>query len=92
MFLRLASVGNPDFGQNSTRPLPGVRDGVVPVADYAAASVLARKWIEDNDLGGGNWSGGQLTDEDGALVGRVAYNGRVFGLPTGAALFDPYSN
>lgn len=75
----LASVGNPDFpGQDASRPLPGVENRTVTVVDIPAASKACRDYIEKNDLGGGNWAGGLITDETGAEVGRVSYNGRVW--------------
>lgn len=42
------------------------------------ASDLCRRYIDGNGLGSGNWSGGQIHDESGELVGRIAYNGRFF--------------
>jgi len=74
----LANVGNPDFGQNPERPLPGTLSKIWhPVASYQEASEACRRYIEDNNLGGGNWCGGQIIDGD-PRGARVAYNGRVF--------------
>ena len=39
--------------------------------------------IEQDDLGGGNWSGGQIF-EAGRQVARVSYNGRVWEMADGA--------
>ena len=36
-----------------------------------------REFIDEHDLGGGNWSGGEVYEE-GTLVARVSYNGRVW--------------
>ena len=41
------------------------------------ASAACRASIEQDDLGGGNWSGGQLF-EVGRQVARVSYHGRVW--------------
>ena len=35
-----------------------------------------RKYIEDYDIGSGNWIGGQVYDDDGNLIGQIHYNGR----------------
>jgi hypothetical protein len=75
-FVLLQSRGNPDFRQNPDEALsPEV---VLPVADWAAASERCAEYIAAWELGGGNWTGGQITDESGQLVARVSYNGRVW--------------
>jgi hypothetical protein len=73
----LSSVGNPDYGQDPNRSLPGVKNARVAVRSKQAASDLCKKFIEANQLGSGNWSGGDIFD-DGNLVARVSYNGRVW--------------
>jgi Lar family restriction alleviation protein len=74
MKLVLASCPNPDFGQTEA---PASRQEV-PVGSYRQASQIARAYIKEYDLGGGNWSGGQILDENGAEVADVSYNGRVW--------------
>ena len=76
--LTLSSRGNPDFGQDSTRSFPGVADRTVEVVDFAEASQECRSFIERHGLGGGNWTGGAITDAAGNLVGQVSYNGKVW--------------
>jgi hypothetical protein len=44
---------------------------------YKEASEVASKWISDNDLGAGNWSGGEIAVK-GTVVAHVSYNGRVW--------------
>ena len=56
----LASVGNPDFGQDSRRALPGVPRQTLCVASIADASKGCRAYIEHYELGGGNWRGGEV--------------------------------
>lgn len=74
----LKSVGNPDYGQDPDRPLYGVDNEIAEVDTLPEASRACRAYIEENDLGGGNWSGGEVKDEDGTVVARVSYNGRVW--------------
>jgi len=74
----LENRGNPDKGQHSGRRLPGTGAGRVKVADFEAASRACRAYIEANDLGGSNWTGGTILDADGNEVGRVSYNGWVW--------------
>jgi hypothetical protein len=73
----LDNCGNPDRGQDPSRRLPGTARKVVPVEDFAAASKACRDYIEENDLGGGNWTGGDIR-ENGKVVGKVGYNGTVW--------------
>jgi hypothetical protein len=49
--------------------------------DLLHASVICQRYIAEHALGSGNWAGGSVTDEQGNVVARVAYNGRVFGGP-----------
>jgi hypothetical protein len=75
----LASVGNIDFGQDHRRSLPGVPRRVVHVDTLYEASQRCRAYIRDNELGGGNWSGGKVTDTTTHKeVAYVSYNGRVW--------------
>ena len=53
------------------------RKKVVSVKDLAEASAICRDYIERNDLGGGNWTGG-LVSKDGKPFATVSYNGRVW--------------
>lgn len=76
--LTLSSRGNPDFGQDPARSFPGVADRTVDVVDFAEASQECRSFIERNGLGGGNWTGGAITDAAGNVVGQVSYNGKVW--------------
>ncbi len=73
----LDNCGNPDRGQDPSRRLPGTVRKIVPVEDFAAASKACRDYIEENDLGGGNWTGGEIR-ENGKIVAKVSYNGTVW--------------
>jgi hypothetical protein len=75
--VKLESCGNPDFGQNPNKPMPGAKLKFVEVDSYKEASEVCRSWIGEHKLGGGNWCGGQLT-RHGVEVGHVSYNGRVW--------------
>lgn len=77
--VRLASVGNPDFGQNPRARKDGaVANRWQKVASIAEASAACRQFITDNELGGGNWSGGDVQDASGKVVARISYNGRAW--------------
>ncbi|TXT25421.1 MAG: hypothetical protein FD131_4622 [Rhodocyclaceae bacterium] len=77
--VRLASVGNPDFGQNPRARKYGAKaNHWLKVGSIAEASAACRKFITDNELGGGNWSGGDVQDEAGKVVARISYNGRAW--------------
>lgn len=74
----LETIGNPDFGQNPNQPMYGVHNNVADATSLAMASTLCRRFITDHGVGGGNWAGGQVTDQSGNLVATVSYNGRVW--------------
>jgi len=81
MLVRLASIGNPDFGQDPNKPMYGCEKGkLVKVATFKEASEKCRKFIDDNDLGGGNWFGGEIYNDDdkNTVIAHVSYNGRVW--------------
>ena len=77
--VRLASVGNPDFGQNPrARKYGAAPNRWQKVGSIAEASSACRQFIADNELGGGNWSGGDVQDASGKVVARISYNGRAW--------------
>ena len=83
--LALSSRGNPDYHQNPARPMPGVPDTMISVSSLAEATQEARAWIEQHELGGGNWTGGQVFESDPQSPGQkpvqiaaVSFNGRIW--------------
>lgn len=77
--VQLATVGNPDFGQRPDRALPGAeRKHWKSVTTLAEASSVCRDFIERNEMGAGNWAGGDVLDANNKVVARVSYNGRVW--------------
>jgi hypothetical protein len=76
----LANRGNPDHRQDPDRKLPGTPSDLwMPTVDYLDASKQCRAYIENNDLGGGNWTGGALRDRiTKEAVGSISYNGKVW--------------
>lgn len=51
----------------------------VSVKSFAEAATLCREYIHDNELGAGNWAGGQVF-KGTQQVARISYNGRVWGM------------
>jgi len=77
--VKLCSVGNPDFRQDSKRPLPRVPSALAHVDSLIEAREMCQRFIAYYDLGGGNWTGGQVIRlSDGLVVGRFSYNGRLW--------------
>jgi len=77
--VRLASAGNPDFGQDPRRSMPGVPRRMIQVATLRAASDACRAYIEHHELGGGNWTGGEVWRGIGRkAVAQISYNGRAW--------------
>lgn len=78
--VRVSCCGNPDQGQDPGKPLYGVPCTALPFGSLREASALCRKYIEEHDLGGGNWDGGDVYVK-GTVVAKVSYNGRVWRRP-----------
>ena len=72
--VELASVNNIDFNERDKN----IRSRQVVVTGFAEARSVCREYIRDNDLGGGNWTGGTIRDAHNRVVGYVSYNGRVW--------------
>jgi len=72
----LETVGNVDHGQDPTQPLYGVPNLKAKCASVTQAQEACKNFIEEHNLGAGNWTGGEVCDESGGVVGRISYNGR----------------
>lgn len=78
MILTLSSIGNPDHGQNPFLPMFGCEDNsTITVSSYNEAAEICLSYIKRNELGSGNWSGGEVYDDEGNLVALIAYNGKI---------------
>ena len=79
MKVTLAHVKNPDIdGGYWSTPVEGGRKQTVKVANLAEASKVCRSYIERNNLGGGNWTGGRVTSDKGEFVAKISFNGRAW--------------
>lgn len=54
-----------------------------------SASAACEAYLAKYNLGGGNWTGGQLF-EQGQPVGHVSYNGRVWDVQE-RCVYDPFA-
>lgn len=75
----MAHGPNPDIrgGGYWGDPTDTATPQLVGVEDFAQASAVCLSYIQRNELGGGNWTGGAIY-EDGKQVAHVSYNGRVW--------------
>lgn len=81
MKVTLSHARNPDIsGGYWDKPIDAAKPRSIPCDSFADAAYVARRYITRNNLGGGNWTGGQITDEFGKTVARVSFNGRVWDL------------
>jgi hypothetical protein len=88
MKVLLASVGNPDFGQNPNQEMYGCEPNhKVEIDSFEKASLLCQKFIARNELGGGNWAGGLITDGRKPIA-YVSYNGRVWKITKDAPMYS----
>lgn len=75
--VELEALPNPDFDRNSHEGTVRVKKHMVKVDSPEQASDVVRRFIDEHDLGSGNWSGGNL-HMNGKKVGYVSYNGRLW--------------
>jgi hypothetical protein len=83
LHIELSAAPNPDFlDENPELQDPkatlSIPKKLVRVKSLSEASAVARRFIYQNGLGGGNWTGGKVYDQHGKLVAYVSFNGRVW--------------
>lgn len=76
MKVLLNASSNPDH--DSERRFLDLHPHFVEVDDFSEASKVCRTYIVDNDLGGGNWTGGKVLGDHDLEIAYVSYNGRVW--------------
>ncbi len=78
MILYLSHAPNPDVKDGYwVAPLDSGDPVQIDADSLADASLRCCRYIERNELGGGNWTGGQVFDGE-KLVASIGYNGRVW--------------
>lgn len=77
MQVEMKASPNPDYDAPEHRATIRIKAFRHTVDSFKDASRAVRHFIETNDLGSGNWTGGRIFN-DGRVVGRVSYNGRVW--------------
>ena len=84
------SVGNPDFGENPNKSMSPTK--AINADSLKELSAKAMRYRDLFGLGGGNWCEPEVKSA-GRVVGKLAYNGRVFGpgywTSETPILFDP---
>lgn len=71
--LKLASAPNPDHDEWFS-PAP---TRYVTAKSLKDASMKCRSYIEEFNLGAGNWVGGQVS-QDTKRIAQISYNGRIW--------------
>ena len=74
--VRLASCGNPDTGQNPYESFGEAAEEKVYTASIEECQERVMEYIEEYNLGAGNWAGGEVYDGLDNLIGNISYNGR----------------
>ena len=76
--VKLSHRSNPDIaGGYWNEPEESGKTQNVPVGSFAEASKVCSAFIRRNQLGGGNWTGGNIY-EGRKKIARVSFNGRVW--------------
>ena len=71
---------NPDIPGGYWGGKPAEGPAMRRVASFQEAAAECRDYIERNNLGGGNWTGGQVFADKKTQVARVSFNGRVWAM------------
>jgi hypothetical protein len=77
VYIILSAAPNSDFSySNGRKAQVSIAPVVVPVTTIAGARAAACQFRDSNFLGGGNWTGGQVYNDNDQMIGHVSYNGR----------------
>ena len=76
--VRIAHRANRDINGGYWGQRPTARAKWVAANSLAEASALCMAFMDQWELGGGNWSGGQIRNADGVEIAQVSFNGRVW--------------
>ncbi len=82
--LELEAVPNPDHSRERHSGIVKIKKHRVPVSSFSDARVKVASFIEDNDLGGGNFVPAKIYLED-VEIAYISYNGRLWN-PDGTAM------
>ena len=74
--VKLSPCGNPDFNQNPYEPMFGAPSLTLQCQTIEECRKAVREYIEYYDIGSGNWTGGQVYDDNDNLIGQIYYNGK----------------
>lgn len=77
MKVALEAKPNPDFQPNTHNGRISIKRYIREVSSLREASEVCQRFIKKNDLGGGNWTGGQVYDQ-GKQIAEISYNGRAW--------------
>ena len=72
------SVGNSLYLQNESEPVS--EEMIFPVTNFKDASEICRNYINNFNLGSGNWAGGQVYHPRFGIIANISYNGKVWKL------------
>lgn len=72
----LSSCGNIDYGQNPYTPYENTPNMEVTAETIEQCQQFVQEYIDEYNLGSGNWSGGEIYDEKKNYIGKISYNGR----------------
>ena len=74
--VNLKTCGNIDYGENPYEPMFGVPSCTVECQTIEECRKKVREYIEEYNIGSGNWIGGQVYDVNDNVIGQIYYNGR----------------
>jgi uncharacterized protein (UPF0254 family) len=73
--VELSAFPNPDYADEDDRGSINIKKSRKKVSDVEEARRVVREFIEENDLGSGNWPNGGVY-KNGKKIGYISYNGK----------------
>lgn len=78
LIVELSAAPNPDFDERSWESQVSIKPIWKTVHSLKEAVQEVARFRTQNNLGGGNWTGGRVVDDEGKDVARISYNGRTW--------------
>lgn len=78
LVVELSAAPNPDYDDRAWEAQVSIKPIWKTVHSLKEAVQEVMRFRGQNDLGGGNWTGGRVVDDEGKDVARISYNGRTW--------------
>lgn len=78
----LNSCGNIDYGENPFQSMYGVPKKIEYCNSIEECQKKVRDYIDEYELGSGQWNGGEVYNDKDEYLGHISYNSRFWPVET----------